>query len=398
MDVTDRTETEQRLHDVEERFRLAMTNAPIGMAISALEGPWMAVNPALCQLLGYREAELLDGRSFADLTHPDDLPAERELLEELLAGQSSSYALDKRYRRRNGSLVWTRTVVSLVRDPSGRPRHFVAQCLDTTEQHLVEEELRRTAAELARAAADLRESDEIRVAFLRSTSHELRTPLTIVSGVADTLRRYHRRMTDERVDDLLDRLQSQTQRLTQVVSDLLDVDQLTTGLVRAATRPLPLAQLVRAVLEATPVSDRRVELALTELVVPGDLAKLERVVANLLANAVRHTQPGGWIGIRTEELADAVLLVVEDDGDGLPLGFEERIFEPFVQGPDRRADARPGTGLGLTLVREYVGLHGGSVTAQTRPEGGARFTVRLPPTPDEVAPSLMPSAVEVRRG
>jgi PAS domain S-box-containing protein len=398
VDVTERTEAEQRLHDVEERFRLAMTNAPIGMAISSLDGPWIAVNPALCQLLGYTEAELLNGRSFADLTHPDDLSAERELLDELLAGQSSTYALDKRYRRHNGSLVWTRTVVSLVRDPAGRPRYFVAQCLDATEQHLVEQELRRTAADLARTAADLRESDEIRVAFLRATSHELRTPLTVVSGVADTLRRYHTRMTGEQVDDLLDRLQSQTQRLTQVVSDLLDVDQLTTGLVRAATRPLPFAQLVRAVLEATPITDRRLQVDLTELVVPGDLAKLERVVANLLANAVRHTSPDGWIGIRTEDLGDAVLLVVEDDGDGLPIGFEERIFEPFVQGPDRRDDARPGTGLGLTLVREYVALHGGSVCAETRAEGGARFTVQLPLASDGSASAPASSATELHHG
>lgn len=395
MDVTERTETERRLHDLEELFRLALTNAPVGMAIAALEGPWIAVNPALCRLLDYTEAELLDGRSFADLTHADDLPTELELLEEMLAGQRSTYALDKRYRRRNGSLVWTRTVVSLVRDRAANPRYFVAQCLDTTEQHFTEEELRRTAADLVRAAADLRESDEIRVAFLRATSHELRTPLAVVSGVTNTLRRYHTRMTDEQVDDLLDRLQSQTQRLTRVVSDLLDVDQLTTGLIRAATRPLPFAQLVRTVLEATQVPDRRVQLTLTELVVPGDLAKLERVVANLLSNAVRHTAPGGWIGIRTEEAGDAALLIVEDDGDGLPHGFEERIFEPFVQGPERREDARPGTGLGLTLVREYVALHGGSVTAETRAEGGARFTVRLPLEPDDDAPSLVPSAVDV---
>jgi signal transduction histidine kinase len=182
------------------------------------------------------------------------------------------------------------------------------------------------------------------------------------------------------------------------VSDLLDVDQLTTGLIRAATRPLPFAQLVRTVLAATPVADREVRVDLTELVVPGDLAKLERIVANLLSNAVRHTTPGGCIGIRTEEAGDAALLVVEDDGDGLPAGLEERIFEPFVQGPERRDDARPGTGLGLTLVREYVALHGGSVTAETRAEGGARFTVRLPLDPDADSPSLASSAVHVNHG
>lgn len=398
MDARDRAELEQRLHELEERFRLAMTNAPIGMAISTLDGPWVAVNPALCDLFGYTEEELLGGLSFVELTHPDDLATELELLEELLAGHRSTYALDKRYRCHNGSLVWTRTVVSLVRDRDGTPRYYVAQCLDATEQHLVEQELRRTAAELERTAADLRASDDIRVAFLRATSHELRTPLTVVAGLADTLRRHHTELAPEQVTELLDRLRGQTQRLTVVVSDLLDVDQLTTGLIRASRRPLPLAHVVRTVLEATTIPDRRVDTDLTEVVVPGDLAKLERVVANLLANAVRHTQPDGWIGLRTSEADGSALLVVEDDGTGIPAGFETRIFEPFVQGPQRRDDARPGTGLGLTLVREYVALHGGNVVAENRAEGGARFVIRLPLERPDVPPHPAHSAAGVDHG
>ncbi len=389
---------EERLYELEERFSLAMTHAPLGMAISVLDGPWVAVNPALCKLLGYTEDELLDGRTFADLSHPDDLAREQVLLGELLAGQRSSYAIDKRYLRPDGSVVWTETVVSLVRDEQRQPRYFVAQCLDTTEQRRSEEELRRIADDLERTTADLQESDEIRVAFLRATSHELRTPLTVVAGIADTLRRHHPRLSGAQLDDLLDRLQNQTRRLTEVVSDLLDVDQLTTGLVRATTRPLPLAQVVRMVLDATPLPDRRVETDLTEVVVPGDLAKLERIATNLLANAVRHTGTGGCIQIRTGETADHALLVIEDDGDGLPDGWEERVFEPFVQGPDRRRDARPGTGLGLTLVREYATLHGGTVTAANRTDGGARFTVQLPLAPVDAEPAATGSGGRVDHG
>lgn len=369
---------EQRLYELEERFSLAMTHAPVGMAISVLDGPWVAVNPALCKLLGYTEDELLDGRSFVDLTHPDDLARERVLLDETLAGNRSAYALDKRYLRPDGSVVWTETVVSLVRDEQRQPRYFVAQCLDTTEQHRTEAELRRTADDLERTTSDLQESDQIRVAFLRATSHELRTPLTVVAGVADTLRRHRAGLTETQFDDLLDRLQSQTQRLAAVVDDLLDVDQLTTGLGRATTQPVPLAHMVRTVLEATPIPDRRLEADLTEVVVPGDLAKLERITRNLLANAVRHSGTDGWIRVQTAGTVDEALLIVEDDGDGLPEGWEDRIFEPFVQGPERHHDARPGTGLGLTLVREYAALHGGTVSAENRAAGGSRFIVRLP--------------------
>ncbi|MFP4233981.1 MAG: ATP-binding protein [Nitriliruptoraceae bacterium] len=382
-----RADLHARLHELEERFTLAMTHAPIGMAISRLDGSWVAVNPALCKLLGYPEEELLGDLTFADLTDPEDLSRERVLLDELLAGQRSSYGLDKRYHRSDGSLVWTHTVVSLVRDEQDQPRYFVAQCVDTTDQHRIEDELRHTAAQLERTAAALRISDEIRLAFLRATSHELRTPLTVVAGVADTLRRHHAELSDEQQLELLDRLQVQAHRLTETVTDLLDVDRLTTGLGRATLRPLPLAQVVRTVLDATLTPDRRLDVELTEVVVDGDLPKVERIVANLLDNAVRHTGPGGWIGVRTLVAGDRALLVIEDDGPGLPAAVRERIFEPFVQGPERHNDARPGTGLGLTLVREYVSLHDGTVTAEDREDGGARFTVRLPVTVDDSASS-----------
>lgn len=101
-------------------------------------------------------------------------------------------------------------------------------------------------------------------------------------------------------------------------------------------------------------------------------------MGNLLANAVRATRMDGSIRVRTHATTDTAELHVEDDGAGIPAGMHERIFEPFIQGLDRSTDARPGTGVGLTLVREYVELHGGSVAAFDRPGGGARYEVSLP--------------------
>lgn len=365
-----------RLREVERRFELAMTNAPIGMAISRLDGPWIAVNPALCDLLGYPEEDLLGGLTFADLTHPEDLVVERQLLEELLAGTRSDYRVDKRYRRRDGSVVRTETVVSLVRDQRGQPRYFVAQCLDTTQLHRTETELRLTAAEL-------RESDAIRLAFLRATSHELRTPLTVVAGLTDTLSRHHRDLPDERVDELLARSRANADRLTRLITDLLDVDRLNAGLVRANMEPLELAQLISRALDDIDTAGRRVAAELQPITLTADATKIERIVVNLVANAIRHSPPDGRIVVRLERAPEGALLVVDDEGAGVPDGYEERIFEPFVQAPGRRDDASPGTGLGLTLVREFVRLHGGTVTAGRNRSGGASLQVRLPLWPDQ---------------
>lgn len=366
----DRGDSVDEVRALSDRLELAMTHAPIGMAISRLDGPWVAVNPALCTLFGRSEQELLAGLSFAELTHPEDLAREAPLLDELLAGERGSYSLDKRYLRPDGSEVWTTTAVTLVHDPDGTPRHYVAQCVDITVRRRMEAELRDTAKRL-------RASDNLRIAFLRATSHELRTPLTAVTGLADTLQRLHLRLPVEQVDHLLARVAANAKRLNRLIEDLLDVDRLSVGLIEPVREQVAVHRLVRTVLDTVELQGRTLRTDLEPVAANLDVAKVERIVANLVANAVRHTPTEGTIWVRTRSLDDGVELVVEDDGEGLPDDLEEAIFEPFMQGPGRFTDPQPGTGLGLTLVRDFAAIHGGSAQAANRPEGGARFTVLL---------------------
>ena len=244
----------------------------------------------------------------------------------------------------------------------------------------IEEELRAAAERLAR-------SEEIRVAFLRATSHELRTPLTSIVGFAELLQSHDAAIDEERRVALFERLTTSTSRLRRLIDDLLDVDRLTSGLVIANRQPYDVAQLVRQVVADLAIADRHLELSLDQVVAEVDPPKLERVVANLVINAARHTPPGGTIRIRLHRSPAATELVIEDDGPGIDPSYLEHIFEPFVQGPDQQHAPQPGTGLGLTLARELVGLHDGSLTAGNLADGGARFEVHLPDPDTRAAPS-----------
>ena len=235
----------------------------------------------------------------------------------------------------------------------------------------VEQQLQATVERLAH-------SDQIRVAFLRATSHELRTPLTSILGFAHLLQAHDADLEDADRRSLLERLVVNASRLRGLIDDLLDVDRLTEGLVTANRRPHDLEQLVRRVVADQEVGDHHLELDLDPCIAEVDPPKFERVVANLLANAVRHTPPGGTIRIGLHRHPAALVLEVEDDGIGIDPSYLEHIFEPFVQGPDQQHAPQPGTGLGLTLARELVGLHQGRLTASNRPDGGARFEVVLP--------------------
>jgi PAS domain S-box-containing protein len=144
-DVTDRERTERLLRESEARFQGAFDNAPIGMALVDPDGRWLRVNPALCALLGYAEEELR-ALSFQDVTHPDDLALDEALVARTLAGEIPGYRLDKRYRRRDGAVVWAELVVSLVRDEAGAPRFFVSQVHDVTKRRVAEMALRESEA------------------------------------------------------------------------------------------------------------------------------------------------------------------------------------------------------------------------------------------------------------
>ena len=236
----------------------------------------------------------------------------------------------------------------------------------------------RSEQQLRTALDQLARSDEIRVAFLRATSHELRTPLSAIVGLAETLQQRDAELSEELRGSVLERLTANASRLTGLINDLLDVDRLSSGLATANRQAHDLEQLVHRVVNDHGFTERRVALELEPVVAEVDPPKFERIVANLLANAGRHSRPGGTIRVGLHRQGSATLLFVEDDGAGIDPTYLEHIFEPFVQGPEQQHAAQPGTGLGLTLARELVALHQGSLIARNRPEGGARFELLLP--------------------
>jgi signal transduction histidine kinase len=249
---------------------------------------------------------------------------------------------------------------------------------DLEDQELAKDALNRALEHERELVERMRALEALRTNFLTAVSHELRTPLTVVLGIAELLRRRDGAVPHDQQQDLLERLEDNADRLRRLLDDLLDLNRLSEGRRAVSFEPVDLADLVAVVVEeVSPLEDHPLDVLLEPCLVEAEPTTLRRVVSNLIRNAAVHTPPGTPIAVHLEVAGDRARCRVVDQGVGVPDDAKERIFERFEQGGSAPRH-RPGTGIGLTLVRGFVDLHGGRVWVEDTPGGGATFVVELP--------------------
>ena len=222
------------------------------------------------------------------------------------------------------------------------------------------------------------ETERVRSALLSSVSHDLRTPLAAITGAASTMLQGEGRLDAATRRELLQSIHEEAERLNRLVHNLVDATRVESGALRLRREWFPLEELVGGALArlTAALGERRVTTRLAPDLppVPVDGLLVEQALINLVDNAVKHTPPGGPVEIAAWRENGAVTVEVADRGPGLAPGEEQRIFEKFY----RRHGPGGGIGLGLTVCRGIVELHGGRVWAENRPDGGARFRFTLP--------------------
>ena len=223
------------------------------------------------------------------------------------------------------------------------------------------------------------ESERLRNSLLAAISHDLRTPLAALVGMAESLTMMKLPATSAELDTAR-RIKEAAMRMNSMVSNMLDMARLQSGLVQLNRQWQPLEEVVGTALKTmgSVLEQRRVTVALADdlPLVDIDAVLLERVLCNLLENAGKYTPAGSPVDIRAQASGDLVVITVDDAGPGLPKGKEAAIFDMFERG--RKESSTPGVGLGLAICRAIVEAHGGKIRGETRPQGGARFTIELP--------------------
>jgi signal transduction histidine kinase len=273
---------------------------------------------------------------------------------------------------------------------------------DRLEQRVEEQtaELRELVSREQQARHRAEEANRLKDEFLSTVSHELRTPLNAILGWTWIL--LGDRLDPEGARRAVQTIERNARAQSQIIDDLLDVSRIVTGKLRLKMRPVALEGIVEAAVESVrPAAEAKsIQMETRSGPLPdgselrGDPARLQQVVWNLLSNAVKFTPPGGRVEVAVDEEGDQARIRVSDTGIGIAPGFLPYVFDRFRQADSSTTRTYGGLGLGLSIVRNLVELHGGTIDVESRGEGqGAAFTVRLPLSP---APRAVEPPQEVR--
>lgn len=345
-DISERLRAEEDLRRSEERFRATFEQAAVGMAIVAPNGCWLRVNDRLCGIVGYGREELM-GLTFQDITHPEDLDADLGHVRSLLAGETHTYSMEKRYLRKDGPVVWIELTVSLVREASGEPEYFIAVIEDITDRKLAEQRVRE-----AREAERVRIAQDIHDDTLQSMIYALQEiQLLQITSVEDGVRDGRNAV----LDDVANALRRSVEGLRSAIFELRLEDTLNQSFTTS----------LRALVELTRRMSRgRFELSLeVDEGFPSELSRwaggeLIHILQEALNNARRHSGSRD-ISVRLWREGETAFTEVADDGKGF--------------------DARSsGGGVGMSSMRRRALTLGGELTMKSEPGSGTRVRFEAP--------------------
>jgi PAS domain S-box-containing protein len=377
-DITERKRAEEALRESEQRFKSSFEDASIGMALVGIEGRWLQVNQALCEIVGYSEEELLD-KNFQDITHRDDLKTDLSYVRQLLAGEISTYQMEKRYVHKLGHIVWILLNGSLVRDGGGEPLYFIAQIQDITERKEAEEEIRRLNETLEEQVAERtaqlvdrerRLKDLLGKLVAAQEEERRRVAYEVHDGptqVAIAAHQHLQAFADDHPPGStvepgeLDRALELAQGAVRESRHIIE------GLRPTALDDFGLSAAVRMRVEELKKEGWEIghEDALGEERLPEEIeTTLYRIAQEALSNVRKHARTKR-AHTRLTRRGRKVLLEVRDEGRGFDLSSTSR-------------EGSPGERVGLSSMRERVAMLGGELKITSRPGAGTSLVAEVP--------------------
>ncbi|WP_309382760.1 sensor histidine kinase [Cerasicoccus frondis] len=385
-EIARRKISEKQNAESEELFRNAMKYAPIGKAIVSLDGKFLRVNQKLCELFDYEEDELLS-MDFQQITHADDLDKDLELFQKTVAGEIDEYSLEKRYLKRNGSIVHALLNVVLIRS-DGEPQYFISQIVDISTQKKLLQRQESLIHELEQKSKDMQQ-------IVYVASHDLRSPLVNIIGFSseldatakdlekqlragESLSPEVEAILNNDLPEMLHFIGSSARRMDRLLKGLLQYSRL--GRYQLVTQRLDMNRLFDDMQQDLSFQLNEIGATVEIGELPdcyGDLTLISQLFANLVDNAIKYRSPDRPLHIKVsaEVLAMHIRYSIEDNGIGIDEKYVRKIFEVFHRlNPDQTA----GEGLGLSICSLIAHRMEGDIYLDSKLGAGSKFHVELP--------------------
>jgi PAS domain S-box-containing protein len=386
-DITERVLAQEELRTTKETFASAFNHSGIGMALVGEKGNWLDVNQVLCDLTGYTREELLQ-LTFQDITHPDDLQSDLDLLEKVLRKEISTYSLQKRYIARGGKIVVVLLTVSAVWNADGTLGFFIAQAVDVSQQYELEQELNRKNATLEAAKTTLVNKLNQLEELNHIIAHNLRGPSGNIKLIAESLLATLRKKPGENSNPYTD-LFTPEEGLELILESSISLMGSLSTLMEIAeiklNKEIPYNDCdVKAIILDVTQQLNSLIYEKSAMIVPDiqvetisyPKAYLENIIYNLLSNALKYNRPGfePEIRITTKEDKGRVQIIVKDNGLGINLqkhgGQVFKLNQVFHEGYDSK-------GVGLYITKTQVESLGGTIEVRSKVNEGCEFIVTL---------------------
>lgn len=362
-EISERKQVEKTLIESEERFRRVFEDSRNGMMLVDQQGRYIKVNKAMTEILGYSEPELLSMGS-KDITYQGDITSDSKIVQQLWTGESDGFSAEKRYVHEDGCVIWGAITVSPIHDSDGKTRYVLVQVENITER---------------------KQAEQIKDEFIGMVSHELKTPLTIMMGALNVLT--NQELSEEQARELMQDASSSVDTMVGIVENLLELARSQSDRMILHLEPIDVVKIAREVarelqrksaahrLIVTPASEKAIALA--------DPVKVERILCNLIENAIKYSPNGGDVRISAQRQDNQVIVEVSDQGIGISRQDQSRLFQSFERINAYKTNSIAGIGLGLRVCRLLVEVLGGRIWVESKPGKGSTFFFSLPAADDD---------------
>jgi PAS domain S-box-containing protein len=380
-DITARRRAEEAVQESGERLRFMAEALPLKIFTAQADGTGDYFNQQWLDCTGLSHEQLVNGE-WIKLLHPEDIEGTMTHWRRCIA-KGELFQTEARIRHVGGTYRWHLTRAQAKRDANGYISMWVGSSIDIDAMKRADEERKQLLESERIARAQAERASQLKDEFLATLSHELRTPLNAILGWSQLV--LQGTMKPESIQKALETIERNARAQNQLIADLLEMSSIISGKVRLEMQRLDLAHIVEAAVESIAPAAQAKGIRLRKLIDPtagpilGDNHRLQQVTWNLLSNAVKFTPRNGSVDITVERVASCLELTVKDSGLGIESEFLPYIFDRFRQADSSLTRQHGGLGLGLAIVKQLVGLHGGTVRAESAGANkGASFIVSLP--------------------